>query len=180
MVTVKGGDKMQAALAEIAKKLTKAANLKVGFQDGATYPGTGTSVAMVALTQEYGSPGRGIPPRSFFRTAIAKHSDEWADVLAAALQNTDNDIDKALGQLGRVIVGQIQESIFDLSAPALSPVTVMLRGMRTQARYKDLPFGQLIKEAQARVAAGQTSYGASSKPLVDTGVMVNAVTEVVE
>ncbi|QXZ80940.1 hypothetical protein [Rhizobium sp. L51/94] len=97
-----------------------------------------------------------------------------------ALENTGNDPVNALGQLGEGIIGDIQQSIIDTYAPALSPVTVMLRGMRSQPKYRDMPFGQLIKEASARVEAGKTNYGASQKPLVDTGVMLKSVTAKVD
>jgi len=177
MVALKGGDKLEAALSEIAKKLTKATKLSVGFMADATYP-DGTSVAMVAALDEYGH-GK-TPPRPFFRTMIAKESGEWGDLLAAALKATDGDVKKALGQLGAVIVGQLQQSIIDTHEPALSSLTLMLRGMRSQAKYREMPFGQLVSEAKARLDAGLSNFGPSTKPLIDTGVMLRSIDSVVE
>ena len=47
MATLKGGDKLEAALREIARKVSKPGKLRVGFLEGATYP-DGTPVALVA------------------------------------------------------------------------------------------------------------------------------------
>ena len=66
---------------------------------------------------------------------------------------------------------ELQDSISEMNEPALSAVTVMLRGMRTAPQYKDRPFGELIAIAVERVKAGKTNYGASTKPLIDTGLM---------
>lgn len=172
MATATGGDKLKAALADLAAKLSTASVVQVGFPEGAT-EADGTSIPMVAASQEYGT-GK-IPPRPFMRTTVSQHSGEWPDVLTAALQNNGFDAAKALATLGEVMKEQIQEAIIDLDAPALSEVTVMLRGMRSQARYQDMAFSDLINEAVARVAAGKTNYGASTKPLVDSGTMLGSV-----
>jgi hypothetical protein len=48
-----GGEALEAKLREIAEKVGKAKTVNVGFLEGATYP-DGTSVAYVALVNEYG------------------------------------------------------------------------------------------------------------------------------
>lgn len=48
-----GGAKLDEALKKISSRLSTATMVEVGFIDGATYP-DGTSVAMVATTQEFG------------------------------------------------------------------------------------------------------------------------------
>lgn len=53
MVALSGGDKLEAALLEIAKKVGEKAELRVGFLEGATYP-DGTPVAKIAAIQEFG------------------------------------------------------------------------------------------------------------------------------
>ncbi len=53
MVSVSGGTKLQDALNRIASNLKKATTLDVGFINKATYP-DGTSVALIAATNEYG------------------------------------------------------------------------------------------------------------------------------
>ena len=57
MATVTGGDRLQAALAEINARLASAGpapSVKVGFLEGSTYD-DGTSVPMVAFVNEFGA-----------------------------------------------------------------------------------------------------------------------------
>lgn len=174
MVTLKGGDKFALALADIAKNVQKAASVNVGFLGDVTEE-DGTNTAMIAAIQEFGAPSKGIPPRPFFRNMIAAKSPEWPAAIGDLLIANGYDAAKTLGQTGEEIAKQLQVSISEISEPPLSPVTVMLRGMRRQARYKDKPFWELFAEAKSRVEAGQTNYGASEKPLVDTGTLLGAV-----
>jgi hypothetical protein len=173
MAKLTGGDKLQSALNEIAKNLSRASSVDVGFLEGATYP-DGTSVAMVAAIQEFGAPNAKIPPRPYFRTMIAKKSPEWPKAVGELLKATGYDAAKTLGQVGAGIADQLQESIVETLDPPLSPVTLMLRKMR--ADNPDLVVtGKTVGEAARRVAAGESSGGVSSKPLVDTGTMLRAV-----
>lgn len=176
MPTLSGGDKLDAILKELKGKVTKTAELQVGFFEGSTEP-DGTSLPMVAAINEYGAPSRGQPPRPFFRTAIAKNSHKWGPNLAVALKNNDNDSTKALAQLGTEIRDEIKESINELFDPPLSPVTIMLRGMKSQGVKIT---GKQVGIAAARVAAGKTNYGASTKPLIDSATMVDKVDFIVK
>lgn len=168
-----GGGKLDAYLREVAKKVTAPGVLEVGFLEGATYP-DGTSVPMVAAIQEFGAPGAGIPPRPFFRTMIAAKASGWGPALAKILDANGYDGTNALGQMGEGIAGQLRQSIIDVVAPPLSPVTLMLRSMR--AENPDLQItGKIVAEAAARVAAKAPTANVSSKPLVDTGHLLNSV-----
>jgi hypothetical protein len=100
---------MNAEVARISREYGTKRGVTVGFDASATYP-DGTSVAMVASIQEFGSPMAGIPPRPFFRTAIANNKGDWANLLRNALRRK-HDTRAALDELGRTIVEQIQESI---------------------------------------------------------------------
>lgn len=122
-----GGDKLQRALADIARKLGGNKTLRVGFLEGATYP-DGTSVPMVAAIQEFGAPSRGIPPRPFFRRMIADKSGEWPKALAANLKATNYDVDLTLQRMGAGIKGQLQQSITDLTDPPLASSTIARKG----------------------------------------------------
>ncbi|PND34535.1 hypothetical protein C1I89_10135 [Achromobacter pulmonis] len=126
-VTFKGGQALARRLEEMAKKLGDGGSLRVGFLEGATYP-DGTPVALVAAVNEFGRPDRNQPPRPFFRSMIAEKQKGWPRALGAVAKNNDYDIDKALGQMGEGIKGQLQESIRELDSPALSPVTVARKG----------------------------------------------------
>jgi hypothetical protein len=167
MVKITGGTNLEKALAEIAKKVSKAAKVDVGFLEDATYP-DGTSVAMVAAIQEFGAPSAGIPPRPFFRAMIAAKSPEWPKAIGDLLTANDYDAAKTLDQAGAAIEGQLKESIENTFDPPLSPVTLMLRKMR--ADNPDLVVNKtVVEQARAKVAAGASSAGASTKPLVDSG-----------
>ena len=128
MASIKGGQKLEAALNRIASELKRKAVLRVGFLEGATYP-DGTPVALVAAVQNWGAPSRGIPPRPFFTNAVEKHKDEWPRALRLILKATDYNLQRSLGQMGELIKGQIQASIRDTNAPPLAPATVKAKGL---------------------------------------------------
>lgn len=174
MVAISGGDKLAAALQRLSTQVSKAATLEVGFPEGATEP-NGQSTALIAAIQEWGAPGKGIPPRPFFRTMISKNAPAWPGQLAVLLKSNDYDSADALEILGQIIEAELAQSIVDMNDPPLSPITVMLRGMKSQGKYQGWGFGALIKEAASRVAAGKTNYGASTKPLVESGTMLSNI-----
>jgi hypothetical protein len=177
---LEGGDKMNAYLAKLSQRLTKKGSLSVGFLGGddraGSYPEGGIGVAAVAAIQEFGAPrapGGAIPPRPYFRTMIAKQSPHWGPDLGHLLKAHNFDSEMALMLMGENIRGQLQQSIVDLVAPPLSQVTLMLRKMKRDTSF----VGSLtkVREARARVAAGESVAGVSTKPLVETGHMLNSV-----
>lgn len=169
---------MEAHLAEIGKNVQNAAEVQVGFLSDATYA-DGTPVAMVAAIQEFGAPSMGIPPRPFFRNMIAAKSDSWPQAIASLLVKNNYDARKTLAIAGVAIENQLQSSIVALMSPALSPTTIMLRKMRQED--PDLVVtGKTVGEAAAKVANGDDASGVSTKPLVDTGVMLHSVSSVVK
>lgn len=127
MATIKGGDKLQAALARLASRLAQPRTLRVGFLEGATYP-DGKPVAMIAAIQNFGAPRAGIPPRPFFSNMVAKKSPEWPKAIARQLKITNNDVDAALALTGEALRGQLQQEIRETNSPALSPVTIARKG----------------------------------------------------
>jgi hypothetical protein len=146
MVQIKGGDKLEAALAKIAKNVTKAAAVDVGFLEDATYP-DGTSVAMVAAIQEFGAPNAGIPPRPFFRGMIQEKSPQWPQAIATQLKETEYDAEKTLGRMGEGIKGQLQDAIVDFNPVPLSPVTIAKKGNDKQL----VETGHMLRSADYRV-----------------------------
>jgi hypothetical protein len=142
MATIRGGEKLEAALKEISKRVSKKALLRVGFLENATYP-NGQQVAEVAAFNEYGVPSHNQPPRPFFRNMIAAKEHEWAPALGMALKANDYDVDKSLDLIGTGIEGQLRASIIELVSPPLAPSTIARKG--------------------------------KSKPLIDTGHMLNSV-----
>lgn len=173
MATIKGGpnDKLKKALGEIGRKLGSGSKVRVGFLEGATYP-DGKPVALVAAWNEFGTATA--PPRPFFRNMIAAKKAEWPKAIAGLLPENSYDVHLTLDQAGFAIAGQLSESITTLMAPELRPITVMLRGMRSNDPNL-IVTGKTVGVAARRVAQGKTNYGASTKPLVDSSVMLRAV-----
>jgi hypothetical protein len=125
MATLKGGDRLEVTLREIALKVSKPGTLRVGFFENASYP-DGTSVALVAAANEFGT--KRIPVRPFFRNMIAAKSDEWAPAIGHLLPQNGYDAPKVLAIAGDAIKGQLQQSIKDTNSPPLSPVTIAKKG----------------------------------------------------
>lgn len=171
MAELKGGERAQAALDELARKLTGGPlSLRVGFLEDAKYD-DGTPVATVAAIDNFGAPARGIPPRPFFSDMIKAHAAEWGGNLGAILEATDNDAGRALNLLGLHIAGQLQTSIRETNGPPNSPVTNLLK-QRFPTR-DGMTFADVL-QAWHDVAAGNDSAPAG-KPLVWSGKMLESV-----
>ncbi len=127
MATISGGQKLEAALRDMAAKVAVPATVRIGFLENARYP-DGTPVAMIAAIQEFGAPSRGIPPRPFFRNAIAKYSPEWPAAIAGLLEANNLDAVRTLDQAGAAIAGQIRQSIVDITEPPLAASTIQRKG----------------------------------------------------
>lgn len=168
---LQGGDKLKAKLEELSKHIASASQVRVGFLEGSTEQ-DGTSIPTVAAWQEFGT--KSIPPRPFFRTMIAEHSSEWGEILGKVLEHNGFDAENALEQMGMYIGGELQQSIIDTDEPPLSPITLMLRKMRSEDQSL-IVTGKTVGEAAARVAAGEDVGDVSRKPLVDTGALLRSV-----
>ena len=127
MATIRGGDKLAAALAKISKGVSKPALLRVGFLENAKYP-DGKPVAMIAAIQDFGAPRAGIPPRPFFSNMVASKKAGWPNAIAVNLKAQNYDATKALLIVGEGIKGQLQQSIKETNSPPLKPATVQRKG----------------------------------------------------
>ncbi len=126
MATVRGGDKIKAALQMLTDKI-KPATVRVGFLKGSTYP-DGESVASIAAYNEYGVLSRGQPPRPFFRNMIAAKKKNWPEAISKTLKSNNYDVERSLGIVGEAISGQLKQSITDLKSPPLRPSTIAAKG----------------------------------------------------
>lgn len=129
-------------------------SVRVGWTEAARYE-DGTPVAVAAANNEFGDPGRGIPPRPFMRPAAAKNGAEWQGIGERLFRRAAQgglSVRDALDLLGSRVTGDVARSIAAVTDPPLAPATVAARASRT--------------------ATGQ----AGAKPLVDTGVMLNSLT----
>lgn len=102
------------------KGLIKNKSLEVGFFEVSKYD-NGVYVASVANFNEYGTAK--IPPRPFFRNAVAKNSNKWNDILTNELRNSV-DVELAYHRVGEVAKGDIVESIMQTNTPPNSPLTI--------------------------------------------------------
>lgn len=173
-------DRIRAKLEQRIRALS-GKTIQAGFFPEAAYA-DGTPVAYVAAIQEYGSPEAGIPARPFMRSTVAEQKKQWGDDLARGVKAAFRgaiEADDVFEQVGGVMAADIQETIASIETPPLSPITVMLRGMRRNDTGLVVT-GATVGEAARRVAAGDTNYGASTKPLVDEGILLASVTHKVE
>lgn len=69
-----------------------------------------------------------IPPRPFFRTMIRAHKAEWPGDIAKLLKATSFDPTATLARMGEKIVGQLRQSIRDLTSPPLAQSTIRRKG----------------------------------------------------
>lgn len=127
MVTIKGGYRLDVALAAYASKKFKKKSVSIGFQNGAT-EADGTPVALVAAFNEYGVPSHNQPPRPFFREAIATNDKKWARQFANGMKNTNGDVDRVLALMGESISADIRQSILKLKSPPLAESTIQRKG----------------------------------------------------
>lgn len=165
---LRGGAALEAKLAEISKRVTSAAEVQVGFLEGARYP-DGTSVAMIAAVQNWGAPSRGIPPRPFFTNMIDKHGKEWGGQVAQLLERTGGDARKSLELMGVHIQGQLREEIIATNTPPNSMATNILKNRFPMGGQT---FADVL-QAWSDAAAGVTAP--TGKPLVHTGHMLGSV-----
>jgi hypothetical protein len=169
--TFTGGAAMEKRLRELAEALGQQKLLRVGFLETAKYP-SGESVAQVAFWNEYGA--KSAPPRPFFRNAIAKNKEAWVRRFGKLVPINNYDVDKSMRQIASEMIDDVQTSISDITAPALSQLTLMIRKVmigRTdqKAQWAD------VADALARLKRGEDTGGVSTKPLVYSKVMRNSV-----
>lgn len=174
MAGLSGGDRLDEYLRVLARQVGNPATLRLGFLEDATYP-DGTPVALVAAVANFGSPAKGIPPRPFFTNMVRGKSGGWGGSLARILANNEMDADKSLRLMGEGMALQLRQSIIDTNAPALSPVTLLLRD-RFRSNPDDITFGD-VQQARADIERGvlPESSGTGAKPLVWTGYMLNSI-----
>lgn len=132
---------------------------KVGFFESAKYNDKkGTPVAYVAAIHEYGSAPQGIPARPFFRPTIAREGAAWGVAFgkgAKAIVKGNQTPFSVMDAVGQLAAGDVKRTIADLQSPPLDPDTIAAR----RRRYKD-----------------KKTTGNLTKPLVDTSIMVDSVT----
>lgn len=151
------------AFAQLEKKLNALAGkqVKAGWFESSVYP-NGTPVAYVAAIQEYGYEPKKIPPRPFMRPTITRERNNWAALslsASKAILAGNETPESALDKIGQKIAGDIAQSIRNVTTPKLKEETV---------------------KARARKRKDKTITASLRKPLVDSALMIDTVTSVVE
>ena len=125
MVEISGGDKLEKAMQELARKLGRGGEVRVGYLAASHYP-DGTPTALIGAIMEFGSAR--IPPRPAIRSMIAAKAKGWPESAASILKHTNNNVPLTLQLLGEGIKGQWVESMRDLTSPPLAPTTIARKG----------------------------------------------------
>ena len=126
---MKGGDKLEAALREMAARV-KSGTVRIGFLAGST-GSNNESIPLRAALNEFGHRmpnGAVVPPRPFFRNMIAANSPDWPEAIGDRLVANNYDVAKTLDEVGEAIKGQLQQSIRDLTSPPLAQSTIDRKG----------------------------------------------------
>lgn len=175
-----GGDALRVAL-----KGLDGVKGKTGYFETSKYTDTdSTPVAYIATIQEFGHAGRGIPARPTMRPAVAKNKKEWSDLFAEGAKSVlagDATGRQIMGMLAKRAAGDVAKEISELTVPTLSPLTLMARLYRSDMKSK-VSGGKTLGALAKGLDAGPVNFRGlvSTKPLVDTGLMIASVTEVVE
>ncbi|MBJ9257298.1 hypothetical protein I5495_08130 [Citrobacter amalonaticus] len=140
-------DSIEDFLNNVASQLDSK-QVKVGFIDGATYP-DGTPVVIAAITTELGDPANNQEPRPYFSNAISEHEKEWGDTVSRGIRG-GLPVEQVLEVVGAQIQGDVQESIATLMEPALRESTIAARKSRGNNSTKPL--------VDTRVMIGDVSY----------------------
>jgi hypothetical protein len=127
VATLKGGERLQQKLNDLARRLGKGGVVRVGYLEGATTP-DGISIPIYAAVNNFGAPAMGVPPRPFFSNMVAEKNDGWGDSLAGILKANNMDVGLSLEKLGEYIKGQLQQSINDTNSPPLAAATIARKG----------------------------------------------------
>jgi hypothetical protein len=159
-IKIKKGNGSQK-LDYIAKEFNKKIIGKVGWFPDLKYE-TGESIAGVAATQEFGLTKKNIPPRPFMRPTIKNKEQTWkqtAIVMAKRIALEKSSYNDFLDVIGMQVSSNVQETIKSIQTPALRNSTIKAR---------------LNKKRDKK------TIGLIEKPLVDTGTLLNTITNVVE
>lgn len=185
MVILKGGEKMKAALDEMARKLSSPATLKVGFLEGSTYP-NGTPVAYVAAINEFGATiDVGAHQTTIFRN-INKEGDflNGGRFVRADKANFASDHDVAAYSIKIPSRPFFRNMIADRSSAWPGQLASILKATDYDVVDSLKKFGKMVSEQlQQSILSTKTPPNAPStirgkgfdNPLINTSHMLNSV-----
>jgi len=154
------GVKLEKALSDAAGNRKF---VSVGFHKDAKYD-NGTQVATVAAVQEFGYPEKNIPARPFMRPTITKKMASWKSLMQTLAKKViagEITVDDALISIGARSAENFREAIKEIKTPPIAEST-----RRARERKRNLKKGSLSETG--------------AKPLVDSGIMIGAMTSKLE
>ncbi len=152
-----GGARLQKALQEISGKVGK-----VGWFESSKYQ-DGTPVAYIAAIHEHGVPEKNIPMRATMRPTLQAQRTQWAKLMQVGFTGVFRGTETSTSVMEKVsakAAADIRKTISQLRTPSLKVKTVKAR---------------LSGKKQGRVVSLTIA-----KPLVDSGVLLNTLTHIVE
>ncbi len=179
MTTVPGKYKVnfQTAMKELDN-----INVKIGWFESAKYE-DGTSVAFVAAIAEHGAAGKSIPPRPIFKPTIAAQSTAWIELMGRGVRSAIKGkitAHNVMDKMGMQAAGDCRKTISEIVTPPLSVVTLLARKRRKEGgKVAGKVIGELHAQA-AREGDDVDVSGVSRKPLVDSSLMFNTLTSIVQ
>lgn len=166
------------AMQQAIKDLQSNSVAKIGFFGSAKYE-DGTPVAYVATKQEFGF--KHIPSRSFIRSTISEEKQVWADLMGKGVRAVligNGTIASVVEKVGAKAAGDMRKKIADIHSPPLSPVTLQLRKWKKGGqKITDKTVGWAASLVKKGIA---DTGGVSTKPLVDSRIMITSLTHIVE
>ena len=156
---------------------------KVGWFESAQYE-DGTPVAVIAQIQEFGAPGKSIPPRPFMRPTAIEQQNPWSQLAAQVSKRVVTGkmtSVEAMELLTLKAETDVSKTIAAITQPPLSPITLLARKYRKEGKtVTGKTIGELahiVKEHDGNITS--LIAGISTKPLNDTGRMIATLTHVV-
>lgn len=102
----------------------------VGIPEG-KHEEDGTPVAMIAAVHEFGSPSQEIPERPFLRITPVKHREKYVRlnrINLVKMLRGQTTVENALGQLGEMAKGDVQQEIRNGNFAPLKAETIRRKG----------------------------------------------------
>lgn len=140
---------------------------RVGWFPSAVYEG-GQPVAGIAHVQEFGSAKRSIPPRPFIRPTAEEKREQWkgtVEQVSRAVAQGKLEPGRVMEALTMAAEGHIREAISKVTSPPLAASTIA-------ARRRRLADGGASEKGDK----GGAGIAGITKPLVDTGILLNTLT----
>jgi len=123
--TVSGVDKVKKALDEVLKSLD-APMVTVGIHEDAADPPEGEiNMATLGAVQEFGNDR--IPARPWLEPGFHVGDEDYSDIMKDAVAQAIEDgkgMDQAMNQVGLLAVGNVQQYMTELKAPANAESTI--------------------------------------------------------